>query len=298
MLDQPTAGGSRRDPTVGRTPAMVWSTAFVALGIVVSSAYGLLATHSYRGLPADTVLAARAQDVVSLAVAALMMVLIRPPRLGAAAHLTWLGMLAYVVYSYTIYLVGVPMNRVFLVYVVLTGLAGAAFLTGLLTVSRTAWRDTAARRLRRGTGWLLVAVAALFSLLWLSTLLPFALGGDTPTPEGVGGAPYPVFVLDLVVVLPCLAAVGVLLLRGHQHGAPLALVALVKIVTLFTALWAGVLATLLVDGTVDLHADAGPSLLLLAVSIWLAIRWARLARPTAPTPPTSSHQHTDQGAIR
>jgi hypothetical protein len=69
------------------------------------------------------------------------------------------------------------------------------------------------RRLEGGTGWFLVAVGALFGCLWLATLLPFALGGDRPDPEGPGGAPYPVFVLDPVVALPCVVAVGTLLVR-------------------------------------------------------------------------------------
>ena len=64
--------------------------------------------------------------------------------------------------------------------------------------------------------------------------------------------------LDLVVVLPCIAAVGVLLIRGRAIAGPLAVVALVKIVTLFTALWAGVLVGLASDAEVHLAADAVP----------------------------------------
>ena len=66
------------------------------------------------------------------------------------------------------------------------------------------------------------------------------------------------------------------------------MVALVKIVTLFTALWAGVLVGLASDAEVHLAADAGPSLLLLAASAVLVGRWlaalsphpTRFARPT------------------
>ena len=97
--------------------------------------------------------------------------------------------------------------------------------------------------------------------------------GPEPTPQGPGGAPYPVFVLDLVVALPCVVAVGVLLLRGRVVGTPLAVVVLVKIVTLFTVLWAGVAVQAMTDVPVHLEADAGPSALLLAVSGWLTLRW-------------------------
>jgi hypothetical protein len=100
-----------------------------------------------------------------------------------------------------------------------------------------------------------------------------------PDPQGVGGTPYPVFVLDLVVVLPCVAAVGVLLLRGHRLGAPLAVVVLIKILTLFAALWAGPAYALATDGPVDLGPDAGPSVLLLLVSAWLVAAWSRALAP-------------------
>ena len=265
------AGRSRVALT--RAQLMLGSSIVVALGIVVSSAYGLLAAEPYRALSEATVLGARGQDLVSLLAAVLLVVLALPARLTPVRFLAWLGVLGYVVYSYAIYLVGVPMNRVFLVYVVLEAVALAALLAGLWRLASMRWPATASRRLRRGTGWMLVVVAVLFAGLWLSTLLPFALGGAPADPQGVGGTPYPVFVLDLVVVLPAIAAIGVLLLRGHPLGAPLALVALIKIVTLFVALWAGPVYALLTDGPVHLGPDAGPSLLLLAVSGWLVTRW-------------------------
>jgi hypothetical protein len=110
-------------------------------------------------------------------------------------------------------------------------------------------------------------------------LLPYALGGPPPEPEGVGGTPFPVFVLDLAAVLPAIAAVGVLLLRRRAVGAPLAAVALLKILTLFTALWAGPVLALVTDADVELGPDAVPSLLLLAASAWLTTRWLRSFDP-------------------
>jgi len=251
----------------------------VALGIVVASLYGLLAVESYRDLPEATVLGARAQDACSLVVAGLLVLLTWRRPVSPRVHLLRLGLLAYVVYSYAIYLTGVPMNRVFLAYVVIESAAGAALLDGLLRLNESAWPRIGSRRLERRTGWMLLVVGVLFALLWLSTLAPYALGGPVPDPEGVGGAPYPVFVLDLVVVLPCLVAVGLMLLRGRAIAGPLAAVALIKIVTLFTALWAGVAAVVVTGGTPPLGPDAGPSLVMLGLSGWLAVRWLRQLEP-------------------
>lgn len=261
--------------TVSRTPAMLAASIVVALGILASTTYALLAPDPYRSLPDATVLAARGQDVCSVLVAVLLVAVVRPTRLDPPRLLVWLGLLAYVVYSYGIYLMGVPMNRVFLVYVVVESVAGAALLGGLWRVATLRWPDVASVRLRRGTGWMLVVVAVLFAGLWLTTLLPVALRGSVPDPEGVGGTPYPVYVLDLVVVLPAVAAVGVLLLRRHRLGAPLAVVALVKILTLFAALWLGPAYALATDGPLDLGPDAGPSVVLLALCAWLLAAWWR-----------------------
>ena len=259
-----------------RTRAALWSTLLLAASVVVASLYGLLADAPYRSLPDTTVAGARAQDACSILVALLLVATVRGPASSTATDLVRLGLLGYVAYSYLIYLTGVPMNRMFLVYVVIVALAGAGLVTGLVRVAVTSPpASSASRRLTRGTGWMLVVTGLLFAGLWLSTLLPFALGGARPQPEGVGGAPYPVFWLDLAIVLPLVVAVGVLLLRSHRAGPALAIVALIKIVTLFTALWAGPLLALVTGNDVHLGPDAGPSLVLLAASTWLVVLWLR-----------------------
>ncbi len=258
------------------------SAVIVSLGIVASSAYALLADDPYRDLSDATVVAAKAQDVCSVLVAGVLLWLIRTTVATRAAHLLRVGLLAYVAYSYAIYLTGVPMNRAFLVYVVIESAALAGLVEGLLRLTTWSW-PLVSQRLSRGTGWMLSLVAVLFTGLWLSALVPYALGGATPEPAGVGGAPYPVYVLDLVVVLPCILAVGVLLLQGRPLAGPLAVVALVKILTLFGALWAGVLVGLATGEDVELGADAGPSVLMLVASAWLLVRWLRALTPARTT---------------
>lgn len=256
-----------------------WSTWVLAAAVVGASLFGLLADTPYRSLPEATVVSAQAQDACSIVVAAILVLLVRPGVTSTASYLARLGLLGYLLYSYLIYVTGVPMNRVFLVYVVVVGLSGAGLLGGLHRVVERPPPSNASPRLTRATGWVLVVTAVLFAGLWLSVLLPYALGGPSPEPEGVGGTPYPVFVLDLAAVLPAIAAVGVLLLRGRPAGAPLAAVALLKILTLFTALWAGPVLALVTDADVELGPDAVPSLLLLAASAWLTTRWLRSFEP-------------------
>ena len=265
---------------VPRSRGTLVSTWVLATAVVAASLYGLLAETPYRSLPEATVVSARAQDACSIVVAVLLVLLVRRPVTSVAAHLARLGLLAYLLYSYLIYATGVPMNRAFLAYVVIVCLSGAGLLGGLLHVRDRPPASSASPRLARSTGWILVVTAVLFAGLWLSVLVPYALGGSPPEPEGVGGTPYPVFVLDLAAVLPAIAAVGVLLLRGRAVAGALATVAVLKILTLFTALWAGPVLALATDADVHLGPDAVPSLLLLGASAWLTSRWLHSFAPT------------------
>lgn len=271
----PASGSTRR------TPAMVWSTLVLATSVLAASLYGLLADAPYRSLPEATILGAQAQDACSIVVAVLLVALTARPVLGTRTALVRLGLLGYLLYSYLIYVSGVPMNRMFLVYVAIVALAGAGLATGLVGLLRRPAASSATRRLWTFTGWFLIGTAALFAGLWLSVLLPVALDGGPPQTQGVGGTPYPVFWLDLALVLPAVAAVGTLLVRRRPVGPPLAVVALIKIVTLFTALWAGPLVALATGQDVHLGPDAGPSVALLVVSTWLAARWLRSFRNEA-----------------
>ena len=263
----------QQDASRTRARRRVWLTVAMAAGVVVACSYGLLAADPYRGISEATRVSARAQDALSLLVVPVLLIAATRAGRSRRAHLVWLGLVAYLAYSYAIYLIGLPMNRCFLVYVAVETLAGAALADGVVRLRPAGWARCASRPLERGTGWFLVVTGSLFATLWLTVLIPFAFGGPEPTPQGPGGAPYPVFVLDLVVALPCIVAVGTMLVRGRTVGTPLAVVALVKIVTLFTALWAGVAVQALTDVPVHLGPDAVPSALLLAVSAWLMLRW-------------------------
>ena len=225
-------------PLVGRWSLV--SSLVVATGIVAASLFGLLADHPYRGFAHETIVAARAQDVCSVLVAGLLLapcaayVARGPPGPARPARVRRLQLrhLPHRAPDEP----GLPRLR-------RAGLAlgggvpprpapapPVRLATGHQQAPGARHRLDAARR----RGALRRAVAqrpAALRLRWVRR----------PHPQGPGGVAYPVFVLDLVVVLPAIAAVGVMLLRGRPVAGPLTAVALVKIVTLFAALWAGVL---------------------------------------------------------
>jgi hypothetical protein len=259
----------------------VVGSAVVCAVLLPAVVYGLFSASAYRGYSPALSLSSRAQDVFTAAMLPVLLWTAVKARQGSlAAHLGWLGLMFYVAYSYSIYLIGWPQNRVFLLYVVAVLVATASLLDGLVRIELRRIAP-AVRRLRtRAVGWFLVVIGVAFTALWLSDVAPSAFGGRAPSVHGIGGTPYAVYVLDLVVALPIVVATGILLIRRHPAGPVLGGVVLVKITTLFTALWLGVLAQLLAGEHVPFTADMVPSALLLVVTVTVIARSVRrLERP-------------------
>ncbi len=104
------------------------------------------------------------------------------------------------------------------------GLTLYALLGGILSFDLGAtaaeFRD---RRLNRIVGWVLIVVAVLFALLWLSEDVPALLAGIRPQSLVDMNLPTnPVHILDLAFFLPGAILVGVMLLRGKPLGFVLA----------------------------------------------------------------------------
>ena len=277
-LTRPSAEptGRTRDRWRERWPTI----ASVLVGVLLLPAlvYGLMSTSAYRGYPHDVVVTSRAQDVLTACLLPLLVwTSVRARRGSLPAHVAWLGLLFYLAYSYSLYLIGWEQNRVFLVYAVVVTLSVASLLDGVGRIDVQAVQP-AVRGLRtRALGWFLVVVGTLFVGLWLSDVAPSVHGGRAPEHLGPGGTPYAVYVLDLTVALPVVIAVGVLMIRCHPMAAVLGGVVLVKVLTLFTALWLGVLAGLVSGEHVGFTVDMVPSALLLLVTLTALVRWHRRA---------------------
>ena len=274
----------------GRRSAGLWRerwpttvSVLLVIALVPTIAYGLLSDHAYRGYPHDVVVTSRAQDLLTLIVLPLLVAASRASRRGSLrAHILWLGLLFFVVYSYAMYLIGWEQNRCFLLYAIAVTLAVAALLDGLVRVDISAIQP-AVRRLRtRGLGWFLIMIGVLFAGLWLTDVGPMVVGGRPPTHLGPGGTPYAVYVLDLVAALPVVIAAGVMLVRSHPISRILAGVVLVKIATLFTALWLGVVARQLSGEDVAFTPDMVPSAALLIVSLLVLYRASRQLKAPLP----------------
>ncbi len=225
-----------------------WLAVAAALLSAAGSVVGLVAPADIYGRETTALAdAATAQDLVGLLLVAPLLVILgwQAHRGHLRAYLVWLGCLAFTVYNYAIYAFSVHFGPLFLVWVAVLGLATFALIGGLATVDMSAVRESFAGGALRWPAWLLIAIAVLFALLWLSEIVPDLLsGGPSRSANALRVPTNPVHVLDLAFFLPATATSGVLLLRRHRLGyttAPgqLTWLALTSLPILVTPLVAG-----------------------------------------------------------
>src|SRR5664280_1456779 len=101
----------------------------------------------------------------------------------------------------------------------LLGLSIFTLVGGLATANMSAIKDWFAGRAMTGTARFLIAVAALFALLWLSEIVPDLFAGNPSRSATHWKVPTnPMHVLDLAFFLPAVIMRGLLLRRQHPLG--------------------------------------------------------------------------------
>lgn len=232
---------SRSTPTTQVLPGRPLPVGFsVVLGILllVATGYGLLTGDPYPmspGIQETFAAAMRGGDLLTLlTVPVVIWAAVRARAGSARAHLAWLGLLLYYAYTYVMYAFA-PFTDVFLAYVAIMGLSSYGLLDGLLRLDVAAVAESLVDAPRRATGWFLLVVSGLFTMMWLAMIVP-AIPGGLPDGRMTYDIASAVHILDLAFVLPLLAATGMMLLRGHPAGPALAGVLLVLKSTLGLAL--------------------------------------------------------------
>ncbi len=217
---------------------------------VATSLIGLVTEVPYAQETADWATQARGQDVGNLVAAtALAVAAVGAWRGSLRARQVWAGCLLYLVYAFAVYAVAVHFGPLFLPYVAVLGLSAYALLFGLVPAPGAVLVASGAR----GWGaWTLIAVAVLFTLLWLSEIVPALTRGVMPAGlVSAGLASNPVWVLDLALVLPGMAITGL----GALRQRPASLLLLAPWLTFTALMGASIVAALLLAAVA-----AGPAL--------------------------------------
>jgi hypothetical protein len=141
------------------------------------------------------------------------------------------GVLTFTADNYAIYTLSIHVGPLFLAWVAVLGLTLWSLVGGLRALRPTAVAAELAAAPRRVVGWYLIAIAGVFSLLWLSDVVPAMIEGRIPQGALDLGLPSnPVHVLVLAIFLPAVIAIGRLVLLRRPTGlapAPAAVVFLV-----------------------------------------------------------------------
>jgi hypothetical protein len=128
--------------------------------------------------------------------------------------LCWPGALFYALYVYTFYVLSVPVNALFLPYVMLVTLS-AYTIIGLVasTEGATVRRSLSGLVPARTSGGALIGIALLFTVVD-SVMIGAALTSNAP----VDATTHASWVVDFVIELPALLVAGILLWRREALG--------------------------------------------------------------------------------
>jgi hypothetical protein len=195
---------------------------FATILAALAATAGLVVPGVYRDAP-FWAQQARGTDLATLfvAVPTLVVGMWTARRGSAAGRLAVVGGLMYVVYNYAIFAFSVAMNPLTLVHIAIFGVALWSLVLGASALALTEGVEQATERLnRRLSAGLLIAVAAMFGLLWLGQIAA-AISTATVPPDlaRAGLSTNPVYALDLAFFLPLCAVAGIGLLRHNRAGA-------------------------------------------------------------------------------
>jgi hypothetical protein len=211
-----------------------------------------------------------------------------PGRVAVRADVIRLGVLGYVTYNCLLLLFATPFNELFLIYVVMLGLALAALVTHGARLLAAATPDVV---VPRGTAralavytWVVVLANAA---AWLAAIVPALSRAESPAfLDGTGLTTNPVYVQDLAVWLPLAAVAAGWLWRGRPRGTVL--------VGGFLAMWVLESVSIAVDQWFGAQADPRSSVVssalvvpfvaLAAVSAVALLGLLRRLQPAGPVP--------------
>ena len=216
----------------GLLRSITWLIAALA---TYASAAGLLVHPLYGDMALGP--AMRGQDLLTLLVSPLL-VFVSLQRAHAPVRASLrLGLLGYLLYTYTGAAFAYPFNALFLVYIALFSLCATALWLELRQLDLPELSQQLGARAPRRAAVFLLFVACVLAVSELSQVVSAHVRGDVPVliarSQGAGNF---VYVLDLGVVMPLSVLAAVLLLRAAPLGDVLGACLLVKSATMGMAL--------------------------------------------------------------
>lgn len=198
------------------------------------------------------------------------------------------GAIFYVLYVYVPYLIAIPFNSWFLIYVAIVATSASTLIAILASMDGNAVRDQLGGRVpARASGGILTALA-LVILLRQVTLVLSALANRSP----VSAQELAVWIDDLIVACPALLIVGMLL----WQRAPLGYVAGGGLLLAYAMLSIAVIPLFVVESLSTYKpVDAGSVVVLLFMAAICLVPFAFFVRGAIAKPSVSTAALTAQG---
>ncbi|MDD6480729.1 MAG: hypothetical protein PUF65_00425 [Lachnospiraceae bacterium] len=219
-----------------------------------------------------------AQDVVTLVVAIPLLIislyLVKKKSKKGLFLLT--GTVGYFLYTYTSYAFLVVFNALYLVYVVLMILSFYSFILCLMELNQFEIREMVSDSFPRKTlSVFFFAVGIMLMGMWLGRILPALMNGSAP----VGLEHYSTLgiqTLDLGWVVPASIVTAYLLRKENKWGYLLAIVFVIKMITM-TAAVSAMIVFMQINGVAVSVMEKILFPVLLLISIYfMAIMWRKL----------------------
>lgn len=184
----------------------------------------------YKNESVSMALQARAQDLITLVlgVPTLLWSVLLAGKGSLKGRFLLLGLLGYLLYTYTTYSFGAMYNGLFLVYVALLSACFFAFILTFLSL----WEEDIQSRLDKGfpekfVGIILIITAALACMMWLKRICVPLVKQEVPG-ELEHYTTLVIQALDLAILLPTGILAGILLMKKNKFGYLLAPVMVIK----------------------------------------------------------------------
>lgn len=231
--------------------------------------------------------ASLAQDVGALAVGVATLLMLALWR-QAASELIGLGVASFLAYNAAIYCFDITFGPMFPVWTLVLGLSVFTVASGF----RLIVTDRLTGQIRRSVfaSTLLIVIALLFGLLWLSEIITDLAAGNESTSAAAWRVPTnPVHVLDLALALPVAFFTGIAALRRRTLGV----VATPAVLTLFMVMSLPIALTPVASTIRDHHTEwlpVGPISVIAALCA--AALWHSLSASRSPSKRGLGESHT------
>jgi len=212
----------------GRKLRVLW----IILGLLslMASSIGVFNPNIYdKVLDASILPATIVQDLMTMFVSLLVIVLaLRFDTNQLRQHLIIIGSLGFFFYAYMIYAI----ERLYLVYLGVIGLSFYSIVYSILSIEQPIYSEVSiSKNIRRLSSGYNILSAGVFSLIWISQLIPLMQSGNKP--EFL----YSIYIIDLCFILPTLVISGLLALRGNGFGVLMLVPTSIIGFTILAPLW-------------------------------------------------------------